>query len=324
MALAIDKSVIVVLALESALWGFSLMMFGMTLYLTCRGRSRQEINRWNIARSCMLLIGSTIHLAALGTRVVNAFVIDTHFPGGPDGYLARLHRESIYMCAMYCFQTLLGDAIVIHRCYVVWQNIWLVIVPIMLWFGTAGFAITIIRRVVLKLNNGETPLATSLGLFMIPVFSLTLAANLLSTGLLAFRIYRINRELSRLQAGVLNSTIYPVMRTAIDAGVLYTLLLIAAIINQTRSTDPFELTSIIVPCISIIFYMFIMRIALTQASQSTSTPNARSSRSILTHHQIRFPFVGIPRSGSNKMSEFVKEGAELSLDERLPPSAPAV
>ena len=34
--------------------------------------------------------------------------------------------------------------------------------------------------------------------------------------------------------------------------------------------------------------------------------------------------VGIPRSGSNKISEFVKEGPELSLDERLPPSAPAV
>lgn len=87
----------------------------------------------------------------------------------------------------------------------------------------------------------------------------------------------------------MNSIIYPVMRTAIDAGVLYTFLLAGAIINKTRSTDPFVLTSIvrqsflhpvspltyspltqIVPCISIIFYMVIMRIAVAQASNRLS------------------------------------------------------
>lgn len=66
-----------------------------------------------------------------------------------------------------------------------------------------------------------------------------------SPALLAFRIYKVNRDLSRIRATVVGSVVYPVMRTAIDAGVLYTILLIAAIVNQLKSSDPWVLPSLV-------------------------------------------------------------------------------
>jgi hypothetical protein len=84
------------------------MMFGMTLYLLCRGRSLHEVNYWNILRSCLLLIGSTAvspsvlcslekffnkmdwqHIASTADRAVHAFIIDAQQRGGPVGYLTQ-------------------------------------------------------------------------------------------------------------------------------------------------------------------------------------------------------------------------------------------
>jgi hypothetical protein len=85
MVLRIDTSAIVSLALECTLYGkscitylwthidavkilgASVMMFVLTLYILCRGRSFRQINHWNVARASTLFLLSTI---------VSALIID--------------------------------------------------------------------------------------------------------------------------------------------------------------------------------------------------------------------------------------------------------
>jgi hypothetical protein len=57
------------------------------------------------------------------------------------------------MCISFCLQNLVGDAIVvsactflyprtykpkIHRTYIVWQSLWIVAIPFVLWLGVVG------------------------------------------------------------------------------------------------------------------------------------------------------------------------------------------
>lgn len=110
---------------------------------------------------------------------------------------------------------------------------------------------------VILISDGKHDLNADM--LMTLSFSFTLAANLtatgtmsplvttplvvadfgsLETGLLAYRLYNVHRDLSRSRAIVTGSLIYPVFRTTIDAGALYTILLIAAIVNQVKAPDP--------------------------------------------------------------------------------------
>jgi hypothetical protein len=66
-----------------------------------------------------------------------------------------------------------------------------------------------------------------------------------SSALLAYRIHKVNSAIARSRTNALQSLVYPVMRTAIDVAILYTLLVVAAIINQAVSTDPFIMTCVV-------------------------------------------------------------------------------
>jgi hypothetical protein len=88
-------------------------------------------------------------------------------------------------------------------------------------------------------------------------FSLSLAANFISTGesiaslpfkhsidyvltvigLLAFRIYKVNREVASTQETVMKSHIRPILWIAIDAAILYSILLLAAIGDAIKHSN---------------------------------------------------------------------------------------
>jgi len=282
MVLAADRAAIVGLVLESTLWGFSVLMFFTTIYLLCRRRSFRDINYVNVAISFALLFLSTLHVVVMANRAITGFVTS---PVGPITYFSRLERSTVYMAAAYFFQTMLGDAVVIFRCYVVWQTIWVVVVPIALWCGMAGVAIYFIHKLTLIPNGTQALFADNLwpSLF----FSLSLAANVLSTGLLAYRIYRISRDVSGSQQNTMERRVLPILYIAIDAAILYTILLITAIVDvNSHSNDTILVVNVIVPSISIIFYMVIMRIALTQAAHHRSNPTAAAPHSNFTTTQM--------------------------------------
>jgi hypothetical protein len=66
-----------------------------------------------------------------------------------------------------------------------------------------------------------------------------------SSALLAYRIHKVNSAIARSRTNTIRSLVYSVMRTAIDVAVLYTLLVVAAIINQVVSTNPFIMTCVV-------------------------------------------------------------------------------
>jgi len=268
MTLGASRAAILGLVLESALWGFSVLMFGATLYLLCRGRSFSEVHLLNVTISVLFFFLSTMHMVVMANRVLAGFL-----SASPNEYFSHIQRSTVYMGSAYLLQTMLGDAVVIYRCYVVWQNVWVVVVPLALWFGMAGVAFHFIH-VLNMMANGKHALFHN-NIWPCLFFSLSLGTNILATFLLAYRILQVNRKAASSQMTVMDTRIRPILKMAVDAAFLYTILLIAAIVNATsKSNDTILVVNLLVPSISIIFYMVIMRIVLAQAAHRSSSPTA--------------------------------------------------
>jgi hypothetical protein len=66
---------------------------------------------------------------------------------------------------------------------------------------------------------------------------------MVSLGLLAYRIWRVNQEAPQSRKLVIKSRIYPIMIISLDAGLLYTATLFASLIVFARKSPVFFLIS---------------------------------------------------------------------------------
>ncbi|KAG1861741.1 hypothetical protein DFJ58DRAFT_776857 [Suillus subalutaceus] len=115
-------------------------------------------------------------------------------------YLLFLHEQVLLGCAffadpsqptlsilhaIYVLQTLLGDGVVIYRCYVVWQSILVIILPSMLWCSVAVTGSGVIYSYSQVTNGSGDFFANVFGQptqWVTAFFASTMATNLLSSG----------------------------------------------------------------------------------------------------------------------------------------------
>ncbi|KAG2031775.1 hypothetical protein BDR03DRAFT_971775 [Suillus americanus] len=193
-SMSLDTATIISTALEGILYGFSVLMFIGTMWTMTYKRSMRDVNRPVAAAAVLLLVLSTAHIVLGIIRTEYGFVT---YQGIPAVYFADASQETyVIKNSIYVLQTLLGDAVAIYRCYVVWQAAWVIILPSMLW---CGVAVTGALSVYGDSQTGSNGIISAevimecMGAFC----GLTLAANLSSSGLLAYRIWKIERNVSK-------------------------------------------------------------------------------------------------------------------------------
>ncbi|KAG1783401.1 hypothetical protein EV702DRAFT_257861 [Suillus placidus] len=158
----------------------------------------------------------------------------------------------------------------IYRCFVVWQTIWVIILPSMLWCSVAvtGFySVYNFLQAVQPTSNTERIFSKTTLRCIAAFYTLTLVTNLLSSGLLAFRIWKIERSVSTAHATKVTTT--GILRVIMDAATLYSISLLCALISSLCSNDGgFVMIGILTSIISITFYMVIIRIAMGKNTHS--------------------------------------------------------
>ncbi|KAG1841536.1 hypothetical protein DFJ58DRAFT_808062 [Suillus subalutaceus] len=255
--------------LEGILYGFSVLMFIGTMWIFTYKRRTRNTNRPTIAVAALLFILSTSHIAVGIIRVENGLVKyrDT-FPGGPVAFFADLTQETfVVKNAILVLQTLLGDGVVIYRCYVVWQSIRVIILPCIMWCGVAAFGVCMVYSMSQPQTDNSTNFFLNAAAQWIMAFlAFTIATNLLSSGLLAYRIWMIERKVSTIHA-TKNKT--PVLRVLVDAAVLYSAAVCSSLISFIcSSSGMYVMADLVIPIIPIAFYMVFIRIATSQNNQA--------------------------------------------------------
>ncbi|KAK7035797.1 hypothetical protein R3P38DRAFT_3311788 [Favolaschia claudopus] len=284
-----DKAGLLSTVLETLLYGFSLLLFMATLYILLRGRPWSQVNRPMLAVACLLFILSTIHLGVDIDRLNKGLIVYRDiYPGGPIAWFGNPSQPSfVFKNAVYSFQTALGDGVVIYRCYKVWQSVWAIVFPCILWLGVAVTAAGSVYSCTLPSTDPTSIYAQQLGRWIKAFYSTTLACNLTATALLAIRLWMINNSVRKTRMG--RGLTIPVLLIVMDAGMLYSMTLIAALVCfALESNGQYVVLDMVTPTISIAFYMVIVRVGVAQHDSSngntanTTLPRVPFSRS--EHH----------------------------------------
>ncbi|KAG2072012.1 hypothetical protein BDR04DRAFT_1230737 [Suillus decipiens] len=268
LPLSLDTATIISTALECILYGFSVLMFIGTMWALTYKRTMRDISLPITAAAILLLIFSTAHiiLGIVWTEYGLVTYRDT-YQGGPAAYFADVsQRISIAKNSIYVLQTLLGDAVAIYRCYVVWQAAWVIILPSILWCGvavTGGLAVYGDSQINSTGVSSTEVVIECMGLFC----ALTLAAHLSSSALLGYRIWKIERNAAPSRTTKVTTT--SITRVIVEAATLYTIVLVSTLAGSLCSgSSPFILIDMLTPIISITFYMVILRIAIGKRTHS--------------------------------------------------------
>ncbi|KAF8129476.1 hypothetical protein EV363DRAFT_1584542 [Boletus edulis] len=269
----LDKAELLSVLLEALLYGFSLLMFGATIWTLLS--STRKLNRKMITVACALLLCSTVHFVIDIMRVMDGLILyrDT----GPIAYFADVSQWT-FVAKNYVFtaQTLIGDGVVLYRCYMVWQSKLVMIFPVLLWCSTVATGIgspyTASRVTQSEVFGG------TLSRWITAFWATALATNLLTTLLLVCRIWYVGRKATRL-CGNRQSELRPVLHIIVDAGAFYSVtLLVALACFISRSNGQYVVLNMVTPIISITFYMVIIRVGMAnQANRSTNVPLAFTS-----------------------------------------------
>ncbi|KAI0660050.1 hypothetical protein C8Q70DRAFT_72512 [Cubamyces menziesii] len=313
----LDLAAVISTTLEGILYGFSIFMFGVTMYILKENsrRAGREVNYKMLSVSIALLVCSTVHMIIDFIRACRGLVFkrDT-FPGGPVAFFGQPSEWTfVAKNAVYTVQTLLGDGILIYRCYMVWQT-WLIIaLPIGLWVWVGVVGILSVHAVAIVPLGAGTVFLKDVGRWITAFYASTLSTNFFVTILLAYKIWITNRRVSRVRQG----SLLPVVRVVADAGVLYSVTLAAALgCFVQKSNGQYVVLDMVCPIISITFYMVIIRIGLAESQRSSELGSAGSGLSSglsATHYQP--PYTNAANGGGRGAGDQRSQAVQMS---RLP------
>ncbi|KAJ6544112.1 hypothetical protein B0H19DRAFT_1169667 [Mycena capillaripes] len=287
----LDEVAIISTTLQGILYGFSLLMFIATIWTLVGGRSYAQINWTMIVCACLLLIASTLHMASDIKRLYSGLVRfrDT-YPGGPTAFFASINDPSfVFKNAVYGFQTALGDGVAIYRCYMVWRSISVIVFPVILWFAVCATSSGAVYEFAQPAADSNNVFAQRTSQWVTSFYATSLACNIIATGLLAYKLWTIERNVHTTRIG--KGLTKPVLMIVLDAGALYSISLLTSLICfESESNGQYIVLDMMTPIISIAFYMVILRVGIAQKSrgaaqfQRTPVPQSESSNRFRPMH----------------------------------------
>ncbi|KAJ7871065.1 hypothetical protein B0H13DRAFT_2061310 [Mycena leptocephala] len=163
---------IVSLSLQGIIYGFSVCMFGMSVWVLAFQRRDRKLNAPMLVVACTLWILCTMRMFINIVRMTEAFTMHLSTQTGPEVFLSDVSDPvSLLNNAIYCIQTLIGDAVVIYRCYVLWGRFDIVIVPCMAW--VASFATSLLAFRIWRADRNARSHNRPTAVFALPDFLYT-------------------------------------------------------------------------------------------------------------------------------------------------------
>ncbi|KAI0708198.1 hypothetical protein C8T65DRAFT_708585 [Cerioporus squamosus] len=191
----LDKAYLTAIWLETLFYGINICLFGSYVYILQFRRTRKvtPVIFWV---AVLMFCFSTIHVSLGFYRLIRGFIDLRDLPGGPGAYFSDVSTPpNVAKVTIHSVNSILGDSIVVWRCWHVWGGNWRVcILPTLLIFASAvcGFAQAIIFA---EAKSVHSAFADELEKWNGSLFGLSLTTNVVVTTLIAARIWYMNREL---------------------------------------------------------------------------------------------------------------------------------
>ncbi|KAF9044351.1 hypothetical protein BJ165DRAFT_193942 [Panaeolus papilionaceus] len=264
MALSPQVALAVSVWVQAVVYGIYVPLFFQALYIIARKRSSSAYSaKIFLGGSVVLFLLSTIDIGLNLLRLLKGFVLDGE---NPVIYFFDWTRwENMMHSGILYVATWIGDALAIYRCYVVWdRKKWVVVLPLILLLVSIG--INVMLFVWFTHPTLLPPFATYFR-WMGTVYPLAFAQNTITTGMIAFKVWKQHRDSTAL--GILNGSsvaLFTVLRIIIESAMVYTVqLLILIIAFPLESWVQAIIQQAIVPSIGIVFVLIAVRVHYSQA-----------------------------------------------------------
>ncbi|EKM58154.1 uncharacterized protein PHACADRAFT_206987 [Phanerochaete carnosa HHB-10118-sp] len=233
MALTMAKADFIGTLLETLCYGIYFMLFaGFLRVLYAKHQAGRLI--WRLLLIALIIFFLiTAHLALQINRMLEAFADHRDVPNAPLMYFRTLsRRESGTKASIYTTLTLICDALIVYRVFVVYERKWFAtVIPSMLFLADMALAAWYIWGVS-RIDG--------VWIWMPPIlpisffYAVTLALNLLCTVMISWKISFIHRKL--LGSAVAGIRIESVIVIIIESAAIYSCILIALIVTSVTNT----------------------------------------------------------------------------------------
>ncbi|KIY53707.1 hypothetical protein FISHEDRAFT_26027, partial [Fistulina hepatica ATCC 64428] len=192
----LDKAYLTAIWLETLFYGVNATLFCGYLFMLRYKHSRTLARPIVIVGIAMFLL-STVHVSLGFYRLIEGFIYLRNEPGGPAAFFSDVSLPpNVAKVIFHTVNCILGDSIVVWRCYHVWGGDWKIcVLPIALILASAacGFGQGIVFAQAKTTHSAFNPV---LERWNGSLFSLSLATNVVCTVLVAGRIWYLTKDLA--------------------------------------------------------------------------------------------------------------------------------
>ncbi|KAJ3553789.1 hypothetical protein NM688_g3430 [Phlebia brevispora] len=285
----VDEAQIIALFMESIAYGAFLVSQGMCYHVLLYDQRgpRRTVNWAMFIITTVMAVFATFDVA-LGLRHnLEAFIFYAG-PGGPDGEFDDISNwVNVMKTVNTQMMSLIGDGMLVYRCYVVFLHRWkIIIVPLLMWLANAVLSAIIIFITATLHQDAIISCQASLKPFLYSFFAINIILNILTTGMIILQIWRVNKKSSpyvtRSDPQYSCTRLEQVMRIIIELGLLYTALMIATFICELASSNAiYGVSDVLVVAVGISFNLIIIRLNWT-------TTMSMASREVTLTYPLRF------------------------------------
>ncbi|KAI0635015.1 hypothetical protein C8Q77DRAFT_1156372 [Trametes polyzona] len=195
-----QNSLYVVNIINSILYGKYGISISEILRHVYNSRKRTAMDKFLTVFCTALVLLNTIYWATQAYFGEMMWIIHVDYPGGADAYwtdFASVWYQTwgTTACVM-C--NLMNDALLIYRCFVIWNSRRIVVLPVILWCTSLAFAIGLLYES--GRPNGDYFAGIST-LFVTAYTASTFAFNVIVTSLIVGRIVAVGRRIGSAYAG---------------------------------------------------------------------------------------------------------------------------
>ncbi|EPS95742.1 hypothetical protein FOMPIDRAFT_87250 [Fomitopsis schrenkii] len=220
-------------------------------------RSRVGLALW----AAILWALISAHLVVDWARVITAFTGDT----SPALYYAGLtSAASVFKTAMYTAVTIVSDAFIVYRTFIVWNfNYFVIGLPFLLFLADSAMGI-LACYTLSKLTSNEVFYAKLLSSRTQAFYSLTVAVNVICSLLISYRVWKIQRSVrtSSMHDLRMRSRLARIVVVAVESCAVYSAFLFVLIGTYAGDSPAmFIILDMTAPVIGIVFSTVILRVS---------------------------------------------------------------
>ncbi|KAF9559578.1 hypothetical protein CPC08DRAFT_666314, partial [Agrocybe pediades] len=274
MGFQIDTAELSGLVVEACFYGIYVTLFIVSAYVFNQRRS-VNIATLNVPMTVTAVAMFLCATAQLAVDTANVFVAFLHNDRAERiRFLADTSTK--LFSAKHCIlisQLLIGDSFVSYRCWIVWgRRWWIVLLPVMLSLGSATSGTYVMW---IFAHRPDTTVKEEKS-WVAAIFTLSLCANAVATGLLAFRIWQVDRRARRALAS--GSTLMPIVKILVESGAINAAYLFIYNVTLLSGSQSLEfMAQVATPISGIIFSIIIIRVGLNTKGELDWTIDHRTT-----------------------------------------------